>query len=78
MKINIVLETNNGASHIKLGDHIHETLKGDQDYIDSNIVLNVDDGDITVYANIDDCKSGDILFEKLDWIMEHIYTATVK
>lgn len=39
----VVIETADNEEKMRIGTSIHEQLRGNQDYIDSNIVLNVDD-----------------------------------
>ena len=53
----------------KVGEPIHDSLVGNQDYIDSNIVLNVDQGKDDVpkcylYFSKDDCKDIEYIREK--------------
>lgn len=53
----------------KVGEPIHDSLSGNQDYIDSNIVLNVDqikDNSPTcyLYFSKDDCKDIEYIREK--------------
>ena len=53
----------------KVGEHIHDSLRGNQDYVDSNIVLNVEqekDNSPTcyLYFSKDDCKDIEYIREK--------------
>lgn len=49
-----MIKTDNEDDKMKIGSSIHKQLCGNQDYIDSNIVLNVD-SENTVGLYIYDC-----------------------
>ena len=40
----------------RLGNHIHEQLRGNQDYINNNIVLNIDVKDTINLYIFDECE----------------------
>lgn len=42
LKMTITINVQSEEEQIKIGEMIHKQLKGNQDYIDDNIVLNVD------------------------------------
>lgn len=53
-EITIVCE--NEKEQERLGNHIHEQLRGNKDYIDSNIVLNIDTKNIIKLYIFEECK----------------------
>lgn len=42
LKMKITIETDTEKEQMAIANHIHEQLRGNQDYKDSNIVLNID------------------------------------
>ena len=49
-KMSIIIETANDEDKLKIGNHIHEQLVGNKDYIDNNIVLSIDvDNEVNLY-----------------------------
>lgn len=43
VKMYIQIEVPTDEEKMKIGEKIHEQLRGNQDYIDNNIILNVDE-----------------------------------
>lgn len=70
MLINVIItdgktgENNNPEVANNLGGKIHDNLRGNQDYIDCGIVLNIDTpknpesntGEVTLVVGLEDCK----------------------
>lgn len=54
VKYEMVIHTNCESEKMRIGSAIHEQLKGNQDYIDSRIILNVDDHCKVVLSIFDD------------------------
>lgn len=52
----MTIELSNADDHMAIGTAIHKQLRGRQDYIDSNIILNIDtDYAVELYV-MSDCK----------------------
>lgn len=43
LKMHISIKTINNEEKMRIGNSIHDQLVGNSDYIDSNIILNIDD-----------------------------------
>ena len=56
IKEEITIVCENEKEQERLGNHIHEQLRGNQDYIDSNIVLNIDTKNIIKLYVFEECK----------------------
>ena len=77
MVLNIILEDKSKQSHGEmytyLGVPIHESLKGNKDYVDSNIVLNTDgfyrvkdnNTECTLYIDANKCEDKECVREKI-------------
>ena len=66
--LNIEFKTDDGDLHKDILGTMHNTFKGNQDYIDSNIVVSesFDNGNIAgTYVCLDDVKDKDALSSKL-------------
>ena len=51
LKMQVSIKVSDEKEQMKIGNHIHEQLRGNRDYIDSNIVLNIDtDNEINLYV----------------------------
>lgn len=55
-KMNIIIETANDEDKLKIGNHIHEQLVGNKDYIDSNIILNIEEPNKVRLYVYDECE----------------------
>ena len=56
LKLKIVIETSTEKEQMAIGNHIHEQLRGNKDYIDNNIILNIDvENKIRLYV-FKECK----------------------
>lgn len=68
MILTIILEDNKTQEVFGLAEKIHNTLAGNKDYVDSNIVLNFDNAkepqEATVFFSKDDCKNHEPIREK--------------
>ena len=42
LKLEITIKTPNNDEKMRIGSEIHEQLRGNSDYIDNNIILNID------------------------------------
>lgn len=42
VKYTITIETQNNEERLRIGNKIHEQLKGNPDYVNNNIILNID------------------------------------
>lgn len=51
-KYKITIKTKDNDERYKIGEHIHNQLVGNRDYIDCNIILNCTDVDCTVLLMI--------------------------
>lgn len=50
----IVIKCKDNEERNRIGTKIHEQLKGNQDYVDSNIILNIDtDKEVGLYVFTD-------------------------
>lgn len=52
----IQITTRTNEEKTELGQKIHEQLKGNKDYINNNIVLNIDDDCLIMLAIFNECK----------------------
>lgn len=81
MQLKMILENNRSQSDIQmrvlLAEPIHNTLVGQQDYIDSNIVLNCTDipGQCLLYMSGDDIKNPVLLREKAREAIDIFYNS---
>ena len=51
LKMHITIRTNDKDEQMRIGNSIHKQLVGNKDYIDSNIVLNLEtDNEVNVYV----------------------------
>ena len=57
VKMAIMIETESDEEKWRIGTLIHEQLRGNQDYIDSNILLNMDDPDTVRLYIFKECKN---------------------
>lgn len=56
VKQHITIRTSDEKEQMTIANSIHENLRGNQDYIDSNIVLNIDvDNEVNIYV-FEECK----------------------
>lgn len=56
MKEQITIVCENEKEQEKMGNHIHDQLRGNQDYIDNNIILNMDiRNTVNIYV-FEECK----------------------
>ena len=56
MKEQITIVCENEKEQEKMGNHIHNQLHGNQDYIDSNIILNMDIRNAVNIYVFEECK----------------------
>lgn len=57
IKYEMVIYTKDNNEKVRIGAAIHNQLRGNPDYIDSNIILNIDE-DCTVYLTVmNDCNN---------------------
>lgn len=67
MIFNIKLETKTGEAY-SIAEKVHESLVGNQDYIDSNIVLNFNvtkvSQEVTLFMSADDCDDIEVVRER--------------
>lgn len=54
--INIEIITETDKEKIEIGNYIHRQLVGNRDYIDCNIVLNIDDPRTVILSISEECK----------------------
>lgn len=51
LKMQVKITVNDEKEQMAIGNSIHEQLRGNKDYIDSNIVLNIDtDNEVNLYV----------------------------
>lgn len=51
LKMHISIKTINNEEKMRIGNSIHDQLVGNSDYIDSNIILNIDDeNEVNLYV----------------------------
>ena len=56
LKMKVTIETTDEKEQMKIGNFIHDQLRGNQDYIDSNIVLNIETKNIIKLYVFKECK----------------------
>lgn len=57
LKMHITIRTVDASEQTRIGNSIHHQLVGNQDYIDSNIVLNIDEpNEVNLYI-FKECKN---------------------
>ena len=57
LKMHIIVKTVNEEEKMRLGKSIHEQLVGNKDYIDSNIILNIDNkNEVNLYV-FNECEN---------------------
>lgn len=50
LKMHITIRTTDEKEQMRVGNSIHDQLRGNKDYIDSNIILNIDvDNEVNLY-----------------------------
>lgn len=56
-KMHVKITVNDEKDQMAIGNYIHEQLRGNKDYIDSNILLNIDtENEINLYV-FKECKN---------------------
>ena len=74
MQLTIILEDKATKEVTTLANSIHNSLVGNQDYIDSNIVLNYETEkeieEVTVFFSKDDCKNPEYIREQAKQIID--------
>jgi len=74
MILTIILEDAKTQEVFELAEKIHNTLAGNQDYVDSNIVLNFDNAkepqEATVFFSKDDCQNNELVRGKVKEIVD--------
>ena len=57
LKMHIIVKTVNEEEKMRIGNSIHEQLVGNKDYIDSNIILNIDNkNEVNLYV-FNECEN---------------------
>lgn len=56
-KYELTIKTLNNEEKLKVGESIHEQLVGNQDYIDCNIILNIDTDNTVKLWIFEECKN---------------------
>ena len=57
LKMHIIVKTVNEEEKMRIGNSIHEQLVGNKDYIDSNIILNIDnENEVNLYV-FNECEN---------------------
>lgn len=56
LKLEIKIRTPNDAEKIMIGNHIHEQLRGNPDYINDRIVLNIEVENEVWLGIFEDCE----------------------
>lgn len=57
LKMHITIRTTDEKEQMRVGNSIHEQLRGNKDYIDNNIILNIDvDNEVNLYI-FKECKN---------------------
>lgn len=56
LKLEISIKTSTDEEKMRIGSEIHKQLQGNPDYIDSNIILNVDAGCEVWLGIFKECK----------------------
>lgn len=50
LKMHVIIKTSDEKEQMRIGNSIHEQLRGNRDYIDNNIILNIDvDNEVNLY-----------------------------
>lgn len=57
LKREITIKVNDEKEQLRIGNSIHEQLVGNKDYIDSNIILNIDEENIIKIYIFNECES---------------------
>lgn len=56
LKMHVTIRTRNEKEQMRIGNSIHHQLVGNKDYIDSNIILNIDvDNEVNLYI-FEECE----------------------
>ena len=56
LKMHIIIKTVNEEEKMRIGNSIHDQMVGNKDYIDNNIILNIDEvNEVNVYI-FDECE----------------------
>ena len=57
LKLHVIIRTSNEEEQLRIGNSIHEQLVGNMDYVNSNIVLNIDkENEVNLWV-FDECES---------------------
>jgi hypothetical protein len=57
LKMHITIRTIDDKEQMKIGNSIHHQLVGNKDYIDNNIILNIDDNNEVNLYIFKECES---------------------
>lgn len=57
LKIKITIETTTKDEQMEISNSIHNQLKGNEDYINDNIVLNCNEENVTKLFIFNECKN---------------------
>lgn len=52
----IEIECSSNEEKVKIGELIHNQLKGNEDYINNNIILNIDEDSKVILVIFNECK----------------------
>ena len=66
LKMKITIETENDKEKVKVGNFIHDQLRGQQDYIDNNIILNIDTKNTVELYIFKECKIPTVTVNLMD------------
>lgn len=56
IKMHIIIKVKNNEEKMAIGTKIHEQLRGNEDYVNNNIILNVDDPNMVDICIFEDCQ----------------------
>lgn len=56
IKMRIIIKVKNNEEKMTIGTKIHEQLRGNEDYVNNNIILNVDDPNMINIYIFEDCQ----------------------
>lgn len=57
LKIKITIETTTKDGQMEISNSIHNQLKGNEDYINNNIILNCNEENVTKLFIFNECKN---------------------
>lgn len=57
LKIKITIETTTKDEQMEISNSIHNQLKGNEDYINNNIILNCNEENVTKLFIFNECKN---------------------